>query len=259
MTRLNDLSATFANWQTHRVTPEQAAKQIALDIAQRLQQALTLRDHAVLSVSGGKSPIALFEQLRIQPLGWSRIIVTLVDERCVPNSHEASNARLVREHLLANNASVAKFIPMVDDRYKTLSELAPTTELAHQAAETLDEVGVADVMVLGMGPDGHTASLFPDALQLASALDLQQSAACSPITLPTPPANAPFDRITQTLSRILQSRHLILPIAGEDKQQTLEHIVAQEPFLSGRSNPQALPVSYVLNQTQTPVSLWITT
>ena len=122
--------------------------------------------------------------------------------------------------------------------------------MAQSAEENLKQAGCADVMVLGMGADGHTASLFPDAPNLQEALDLHNPHLCLPIELANPPANAPFARITQTLAAIVSARHLVLPIAGADKLQTLNQ--------AKQGIQMRLPISYVLHQTQTPVALWIT-
>ena len=97
------------------------AWQLADTIAQRLHLAIDLRGHAVLAVSGGKSPIALFEALRVLPLEWQRVTVLLVDERCVPHDHADSNTTLVRQHLLKDQAAAATFVPFFD----TLPETEP--------------------------------------------------------------------------------------------------------------------------------------
>ena len=107
----------------------------------------------------------------------------------------------------------------------------------------------ADVLVLGMGADGHTASLFPEAPNLAEALDLRNTQTCVAIELAHPPANAPYARITQTLAQILSARHIVLPLTGADKLNTLQQAWKQ-------ATP-ALPISFVLQQTQTPVALWL--
>jgi 6-phosphogluconolactonase len=188
----------------------------------------------------------LFEALRVQPIDWSQVRVTLTDERCVPCTHPDSNASLVRQQLLQDCASVAQFVPLIVQMHEPLpspSELAQNASLALQAA------GQVDVLVLGMGADGHTASLFPQAPNLTDALDPNNTQACVAIELPHPPANAPFARVTQTLAQILRARHIVLPLSGADKLATLR--LAQ----MGVNN--AYPISHVLHQTQTSVALWL--
>ncbi len=236
---------------------------LAQDIAQRLNAAISARGVAVLSVSGGKSPIALFEALRAQAVDWAKVRVTLVDERCVPNTHPDSNALLVQTHLLQGLAAQAQFVPMVSAATTDTLEpkasdvpnithvplLSPVVQ-AKVAGIALVAASIADVLVLGMGTDGHTASLFPDAPNLQDALDLRNTQACVAIELTHPPANAPYARVTQTLAQILSARHIVLPLSGADKRNTLQQAWVK--------TDARYPVSYVLHQTQTPVALWLT-
>ena len=219
---------------------------LAQDIAQRLGAAIHARGFAVLSVSGGKSPVALFEALRVIDIDWSRVRVTLVDERCVPRTHPDSNALLVQAHLLQDLAAKAQLVFMVRSAVEPLD---PPSKQAEVAAAALLVAGTADVLILGMGADGHTASLFPEAPNLADALDLNNRQACVAIELAHPPANAPYARITQTLAQLLSARHLVLPLTGTDKLNTLQQAWKQV-------NPK-LPISFVLQQSQTPVALWL--
>ena len=235
-----------SNVTVHMVSSSDLTVLLAQDIAQRLRAAIQARGFAVLSVSGGKSPIALFEALREFPLDWSCVRVTLVDERCVPCTHPDSNALLVQTHLLQGQAHSAQWVPMVKDAAEPLP--APAL-LAEAANMDLQAAGTTDVLVLGMGADGHTASLFPDATNLAEAMDLQNTQACMAIELPHPPANAPYQRLTQTLARLLGARHIVLPVQGADKLNTLRQ--------AWRNPGNQYPISRVLHQTQTPVALWI--
>jgi 6-phosphogluconolactonase len=230
----------------HTVSPAELNVRLAQDIAQRLAAAIQARGFAVLSVSGGQSPVALFAALRVMDIDWSRVRITLVDERCVPRSHPDSNALLVQSHLLQDLAAKAQLVFMVASTAEPLD--APAT-LAKAASLALTTAGVADVLVLGMGADGHTASLFPKAPHLTEALDLRNTQTCVAIELAHPPANAPYARITQTLARILSARHIVLPLTGTDKLNTLQQAWPQ-------ATP-ALPISFVLQQTQTPVALWL--
>jgi len=220
---------------------------LAHDIATRLQAAIDARGQALLVVSGGKSPIALFQALRVLPIPWNKVTITLADERCVPNSHSDSNANLVRTHLLQGLATAALLVPMIPDG----QALTTPARLAAYATHALRTLGDADVLVLGMGTDGHTASLFPDAPNLPLAMDLMQSPACVAIDLLHPPANAPYARITQNLSMLLTARHIVLPIIGEDKQAVLTR-AQTAPIM-------ALPVSKLLHQDRAPLTLWLAT
>ena len=238
-----DRLAAPGHLQVHRVAAAQLAEALARDIATRLQAAIAARGRAVLSVSGGKSPIALFEALQQQALDWSRVHLTLVDERYVPVTHEASNALLVRSHLQQGAAARTQLHTLVP----ATAPLPPLATLVQDADADLRALGPADVTVLGMGADGHTASLFPGAPGLAAALDPRSPLACVAIT----PATAPHARLTQTLAQILRSRHLVLPIAGDDKLATLQQALL--------APSDALPVSHLLHQQHTPLALWLTT
>jgi 6-phosphogluconolactonase len=230
----------------HTVSPTELNVRLARDIAQRLAAAIQVRGFAVLSVSGGKSPVALFEALRVTDIDWSRVRITLVDERCVPRNHPDSNALLVQSHLQQDLAAKAQLVFMVT---RTSEPLDTPAAQAKAAGIALLAASPADVLVLGMGADGHTASLFPEAPNLAEALDLRNTQTCVAIELAQPPANAPYARITQTLAQILSARHIVLPLTGADKLNTLQQAWKQ-------ATP-ALPISFVLQQTQTPVALWL--
>ena len=230
----------------HTVSPTELNVRLAQDIAQRLAAAIQVRGFAVLSVSGGKSPVALFEALRVTDIDWSRVRITLVDERCVPRNHPDSNALLVQSHLQQDLAAKAQLVFMVTRASEPLDTPAAQAKAAGIA---LLAASPADVLVLGMGADGHTASLFPQAPNLADALDLRNTHACVAIELAHPPANAPYARITQTLAQIVSARYIVLPLTGADKLNTLQQAWPH-------ATP-ALPISFVLQQTQTPVALWL--
>lgn len=141
--------------------PEAAAQvqALAASIANTLTHVIEVQGSACLAVSGGRSPIALFAALRVLPLRWADVSITLVDERAVPPEHADSNARLVREHLLQDAAAAARFFPLV---------LSPhvhgeSVDVDACVATANDPFQQPDVVILGMGDDGHTASLFPDA------------------------------------------------------------------------------------------------
>jgi 6-phosphogluconolactonase len=220
---------------------------IAGHIADALRAAITARGQASLAVSGGKSPIPMFEALREQDLDWPQVSIVLVDERVVPRDHADSNTALVARHLLQDKAAAARFVPF-------FRELAPLFN-----AEVLDalvqdaETRIAglpwplDVAVLGMGEDAHTASLFPGAPGYARAIATDQRLAwVVPEQAPIP---APHARISFTLSALLAARELMLSIAGESKL-----VVYRQAALA---RDEALPISLVLHQTQTPVGVWI--
>ena len=218
------------------------AQTLAADIAQRLRAAVTERGQALLAVSGGISPVPLFQQLSQQALPWAQVTVLLVDERCVPPDHADSNSALVRQHLLQGPAAAARWLPFFDalPHFDTDTDLPSLTASANQRLQALP--WPLDVAVLGMGEDGHTASLFPRAPGLEVALSSTDPVAW------TRPATAPHARLTLTLPTLLTARCLVLTLSGQAKQAVFERACL---------GPTAdLPISMLLQQAASPVHVW---
>lgn len=211
---------------------------LAEQIAASLTAAIEARGVASLVVSGGKSPVRLFELLRARALDWSRVCVALADERWVDPSDAASNERLVREVLLKERAAAARFLGLKNG--------APSPDLgAVSAWETFARVPRPfDAVVLGMGDDGHTASLFPGSPNLARALNPDAVAGCVGMWAPT----APQPRLSLNLTALLDSRRVILLITGEAKWRVF--VAASAP-----GEVKDMPVRAVLRQTRTPLSI----
>ena len=192
--------------------PDQPTMVAALGafVVAQLQQAIDQRGHAQLAVSGGKTPAALFDWLSRQPLEWSKATVTLADDRWLPPDHADSNTRLLRQHLLQGPAAAAHFVPLVN--------AAPTPEKGlAQAIERFNTLPQPfDLILLGMGDDGHTASLFPCAAQLPHALG-----SSAPLVA-MQPQTAPYGRISLSPAALRSSRQNILLIAGAGKQAVLQ-------------------------------------
>lgn len=205
--------------------PEALAEGLATDVAAELRLAIEAKGKASLAVSGGNTPTRFLSRLSQEGLSWQRVTVTLVDERQVPESSDRSNARLVRAALLRNAAAAARFVPLMGG-----SEAA--------------KVPPFDVVVLGMGSDGHTASFFPGADQLEMALD--PPAGIRIVSLTAPAAVEP--RLTFTLPCLLEARLLCLHIEGAGKQAVLAEALAEGPV-------SAMPVRAVL-RSATPLSLY---
>ena len=179
------------------------AEALALDVASWLLEVIHEKSSAVIAVSGGSTPKAFFNLLSTQKLDWSKVTITLVDERTVPEDNPRSNARLIRDHLWRNEAATAQFVPLYLNPF--IGRIAPF-----------------DVAILGMGNDGHTASFFPGGDHLAKAIDSTNVDAV--ITMNAPSAGEP--RLTFTLQRLLAAKHLCLHIQGQDKMQVLEKALA---------------------------------
>ena len=214
------------------------ARALAAQIAASLAAAVAARGLASLVVSGGKSPIRLFELLREEKLDWSRVCIALADERWVDSNDPDSNEKLVRDHLLRGPAAAAKF--------HGLKNGAPTPDMgAVSAWETFARVPRPfDAVVLGMGDDGHTASLFPGSPNLPRALNPAAVAGCVGMWAPV----APQPRLSLNLSALLDSRRVVLLIGGAGKWRTFLAAAAPGPV-------EDMPVRAVLRQTRTPLQV----
>lgn len=232
---------TSINVTTHHFTDGHAlAIALAERIAERLRAGLVERDFALLAVSGGRTPLHFFDLLAQASLDWSRVQVTLVDERWVGEDDPRSNARLVREHLLRDAAAAARFVPLYTGAGSPEEGLAEATRRVHALPLPFDAV------VLGMGLDGHTASFFPGGDQLDAALDMNRPTGVVPMRAP----DAGEPRITLTLPTVLATRQLFLHIEGEDKRDVL----AQARL--GLGDAAHYPVRAVLEQSSEPVAVY---
>jgi len=232
---------TSLNLTMHDFTDSHAlASALAERVADRLRAGLVERDFALLAVSGGRTPLRFFELLAQAALDWSRVQVTLVDERWVDAHDPRSNARLVREHLLQGVAAAAQFVPLYTGAATPEEGQAEAGRRVHALPLPFDAV------VLGMGLDGHTASFFPGGDHLAAALDPDLRSGVLPMRAP----DAGEPRITLTLPALLQTRHLFLHIEGEDKREVL----AQARL--GLGEAAHYPVRAVLERSPVPVDVY---
>jgi 6-phosphogluconolactonase len=189
---------------------EQLAQSMAMRVADALREAVASRGQATLVVSGGRSPVPFFEALAQQELPWAQVLVSLADERWVPVNHAGSNEGLVRRHLLQGPAAEARFIGL----YQVAGNLERAADLADTAVAELAPI---DVLVLGMGDDGHTASLFPHSPNLHQALQPDCARRVLPMLAPSEPAQ----RLTLTLPLLASARLPLLAIQGQAKLNTL--------------------------------------
>ena len=198
-------------------TPVLLAEGLANDVAEQLRTAISARGEATLVVSGGRSPVAFFQHLAKQGLDWSKVTVTLADERWVPVEHADSNAGLLKAHLLQGPAAKAKFLSLY-------SAAASVEDAALQADRLLAELPAIDVLVLGMGDDGHTASLFPNSPNLTEALQPDGTRRCWPMLAPT----VPHQRLTMSRALLASANYTVLSISGSSKLTTLSAALASD-------------------------------
>ena len=188
-------------------------------IAASLRDSLLKTGKVSIALSGGSSPVALYEGLSSIDLNWARIRVPLTDDRLVPADPDDSNQKLVRKTLLRGKAGMAQFIRLQD----------------------WQEDHFPDIAILGMGTDGHFASLFPAMMGDAMAFD----PAADPAILTTAPmGNPPHARITMNLSMILAIPNIVLMVVGDEKKA----------ILSAALNGKDLPITRLLSHDGTQIS-----
>lgn len=218
------------------------AARAAEEIAGRVKEAIATRGRALLALAGGRTPAPIYRLLRDADIDWSKTIITMTDERCVAPENAASNARLLRETLLQGRAAAARFVPLYDNE--------ETPEAAARAAHArLSEAALPfDVVLLGMGADMHTASLFPHADGLAAALETNGEHLAAAVTPSPPPADAPFPRVTLTLPALAGARRSLLVITG-----AVKHAAFARAF---STDPAAAPVRAVTEAAGERLGVW---
>ncbi|MDW9417046.1 6-phosphogluconolactonase [Sinorhizobium meliloti] len=219
--------------------PSALAEALADDVGARLAAAIAARGAASLAVSGGSTPKAFFRSLSRRELDWSKVTVTLVDERFVPPENDRSNHRLVADNLLQDGAAEARFVP--------LYQAAETAEAAAAiASERTASLGaLLDVVVLGMGTDGHTASFFPGGTRLEEALD--PTTPRGVITMEAEGAGEP--RLTFTFSSLQDAGYLVLHIEGSGKKEVLAQAEAS-------GDEAEMPIRAMLRRAASPLQIY---
>ena len=191
---------------------ESLASDLCQSIGEILTEAIRKRGRASMAVSGGSTPTPLFKEFSLLSIDWAKVDLTLVDDRWVDAKNSDSNELLVRTHLIKNKATKVNFIPLKNDS-KTAKEGQKISE------EMLKNITLPfDVVVLGMGSDGHTASLFPCSEELPNAMDLNNSN----YLISTSPKTAPYQRLSLTARVIIDAKNVFLHLNGSSKLHTLE-------------------------------------
>ena len=175
-----------------------------------------------LYVSGGSTPKALFQKLsQSETIDWDKASIGMVDERYLPESHEDSNAKLIFDNLITGQAEDASFLSYFDDERDAPARAKALNVLMPEILET------AEVALLGMGGDFHTASIFPDLPTTAPLLEAESDTLIAANT----PTTAPYDRITLTMAGLLRIPRWILHIEGAGKLDVYEQAKASQDFI----------------------------
>lgn len=218
---------------------EDLARSLADRVATELGLAINERNHATIAVSGGETPIVFFNHLSKIDIPWDKVTVTLVDERFVPPENSRSNERLVRQHLLKNYAEKARFVGLY--MRSTTAELA-----AFSAASRINNlIRPFDVVILGMGLDGHTASFFPGGDRLKQAIDPQSRA----LVVPIHAKGAEEPRLTLTLPLLVEAHFIALHIEGDEKLHKFEQALEN-------GDSAEIPIRAIIRNVATPLQLF---
>ncbi len=212
---------------------------LAADIASALETGLGTGRGASLVVPGGRTPIALFERLSSVELDWQNVWVTLTDERWVDSGSSSSNERLVREHLLRHAAAKCNFVGLKNAAADARSGAAASWSAIAELPRPFDFV------LLGMGDDGHIASLFPNSPGLDAGLDPMRPPGCIAMTAPA----APQARLSLNLRALIDARAIAVLIVGGAKWATYERARVRGPVLD-------MPVRGLLLQQNVPVTVY---
>lgn len=205
-----------------------AADRIAELLAGRLES----NKRASMVVSGGTSPQQCLAALGGKPLDWQRVQIALSDERWLPPDHEDSNEKMVREFLLIEKAASA-------DLLSVYAEGVTPEERCEELQDPLPELPFS-CSLIGIGADGHFASLFPDAEELEAGLDVDSGRLYLPVTT----IASPYPRISMTLAGISRSDEIILLFFGDEKLNVYEQ---------AKSSADSFPLSRLLRQKRAPV------
>lgn len=225
-TEITEIQARGLNWRAD-AAPQAQAVAVAERIVMALQRAIDERGRASLALSGGRGPELFLRELEQAELDWSKVSITQVDERWVPADHAESNAGLIRR-CMPGVVQRVRWLPL----YQGQSLEAD----AETAQDTIDSLLPLDVVVLGMGQDGHTASLFPHMPGLAEYLSPESGPRC----IAVPAEGERLARLSMTAAAIQTAGVKLLVITGADKQRTLDAALQKK-------DPLAMPIEAFLN------------
>lgn len=226
------------------MTREELFSRVAERCQSQLQAAISKNAKASFIIPGGTTPAPAFAQLAKSSLDWEKITVAQSDERWLPADHSQSNQGLTSRTLLVDNAKKAAYIAMKNSHEKAIDGEKECSENYQKLAFPFS------VTMLGMGLDGHIASLFPNSNPIKQGLDLNNKNLCIAIDGSGCKVAGEYpERMSLTLSAILNSGLILLLLTGEKKMAVIDKALQT-------NEPQKLPVSAILHQATTPVEIF---
>lgn len=230
------------NWNSMAAKPEQnfdsreaASAALADHIADTLETAIARAGHASLVVSGGASPLATFHALRRKLLPWHKVTIVPSDERLVPIDHEDSNEGMIRRELVQDEAAAAQLLSLAGEGLPGNERLAALNAQLRNLHRPLD------IVVLGMGEDGHTASLFPNSPDIGNALSSGDQCVVQH------PPHLDIPRLSLTPTCLLGAREIILLFFGDRKRAVYDRARDDGAI-------EELPIRFVLKQQLVPIT-----
>ena len=221
------------------------AEALCEQISRQMIRALEKQGFANVILPGGTTPAPVFKRLASQPLTWQNVTFMPSDERWVEHEHAMSNYKLLKETLLVDKAATAQLVSLKTQHQQPEQALE---QLNKQLPEKLQYNACT---VLGMGPDGHIASLFPNLSNLKQGLALNNTDSCMAADATGSPVAGEYSqRLSLTLAALINSPLILVMVTGEAKLALLKQVLQGEH--------QELPIAHLMNQTKTPVEIYWT-
>jgi len=217
---------------------EEMADAVAGDVGFIVESALDARDSALIALPGGATPLPIYPKIAARQLPWKRVTIIPTDDRIAPIDSDLSNIRAIAQTFLATGARVFPIATTIDD-YRLAGGAAD--------ARLQDLSWPPDLVWLGMGKDGHTASIFPGP-DLQDALDAPKSRRAVGVMPDPMPEDAPVPRVTLTRASILSARTLLITITGDEKKALLEQAIKD-------GQGSKLPIGRVLAEAEQPIDI----
>ena len=222
--------------ETFYASRELASQAAAQHISSAIGVSLVDAAETAIIVTGGSSPVNCYELLADTALPWHKVHVLISDDRCVPLDHEASNEGMVRRLLATHCARDVRIVSIYNPK-------VPPEETCAVLGAQMESLPMPfSISLLGMGVDGHFASLFPDFAELESGLDEDGEERC----LPVQTSASEYPRITLTMATLIKSKEILLLFFGGDKREVYERAKLPD---------SEYPISRLLRQEQAPVHI----